>query len=270
MNAQFDLTKTHETLLYMLQEIAALCDKHGIGYFLDGGTLLGAVRHKDFIPWDDDADITMTREEYERFVKVAGELPAPLLFVTPDQNNGYFHDFVPRIIHTEMPLHEETETDRAQNNHQNRLAVDIFLIDSAPDDPGKFKKMVFRQKMLYGYAMAHRYNKRLHSHGFAEKMKILVLTTIGRFQKLSTIFKKQEKLSTSYRDKGTGRYCVTNTLLKEIGLSYPKSCIAETVKLPIRGVMFSCPVGYDEILTTMYGDYMTPPPAEEQVPLHMG
>ena len=268
MQDSYGLERIHDGLYSIMIAIDDLCRKHGIAYFLDSGTLLGAVRHKDFIPWDDDADLTMTRENYEKFCKVAHELPEPFLFVLPTQYNGYFFDFVPRIIHTGFPLRTETEADRAHSNYQNRLAVDIFIIDKAPDSPKKFSKMVFKQKMYYGYAMAHRFDKHAHEHSFSEKMKIMVLTTMGRFQKLSKIFQKQEKLSVSYRNADVKRYCITNAIMKEIHNSYPLSCIEGSVELPLRDRTFPCPSGYDEILTTLYGDYMTPPPAQERVPIH--
>lgn len=268
MSDSYGLKPIHDGLYEIMIAIDDICEKYGIGYFLDSGTLLGAVRHKDFIPWDDDADLAMTRDNFEKFCKVAGELPAPFRFVLPTEYNGYFFDFVPRIINTEFPLREETEADRAQSNYQNRLAVDIFLMDKAPDDQSKFSKMVFRQKMIYGYAMAHRYNKHEHEHSFSEKLKIAVLTTMGRFQSLDKIFKKQEKLSASYRNENVNRYCITNAIMKEIHNSYPIDCIADTVKLPIRDRLFPCPSGYDTILTALYGDYMTPPPKEDRVPIH--
>ena len=73
---QYDLTKVHEINLKILKEIDRICRKYKIKYMLDGGTLLGAVRHKGFIPWDDDADIAFTRNNYEAFLKVVRrELP---------------------------------------------------------------------------------------------------------------------------------------------------------------------------------------------------
>ncbi len=268
MKDSYGLDHIHDGLFEIMVALDELCKKHNIGYFLDSGTLLGAVRHKDFIPWDDDVDLTMTRENFEKLLTVANELPAPFHLILPTDYNGYFFDFVPRIINTEIPLREETEADRAHNNHQNRLAVDIFIIDKAPDDPKKFSKMVFRQKMFYGYAMAHRYDKHAHEHGLADKLRILVLTTIGRMQSLEKIFQKQEKLSRSYESQNVGRYCLTNAIMKEIGLSYPLDAIAETVQLPLRGRTFPCPAGYDTILTILYGDYMTPPPESDRVPIH--
>ena len=268
MKDSYGLDHIHNGLFEIMVAIDDLCKKHGIGYFLDSGTLLGAVRHKDFIPWDDDADLAMTRDNFEKFCKVANELPAPFRFILPPEYNGYFFDFVPRIINTEYPLREETDADIAQNNYQNRLAVDIFIMDNAPDCPKKFSKMVFRQKMIYGYAMAHRYDKHAHSYGFADKMKVLVLTTLGRFQKLDKIFKKQEALSSAYRNESVKRYCITNAIMKEIHNAYPMECINETVDLPIRDRLFPCPAGYDTILTALYGDYMTPPSEDDRVPLH--
>jgi len=268
MKESYGLEKIHGGLFDIMVAIDELCEKHGIGYFLDSGTLLGAVRHNDFIPWDDDADLAMTRDNYEKFCKVADELPAPYKFIMPDQYNGYFFDFIPRIINTEYLLREETDADRAQLNRQNSLAVDIFIMDKAPDSPKEFSKMIFRQKVIYGKAMAHRCDKHIHKHRFMDKLRIFVLTALGRFVSLDKLIKKQEKLSTSYRDKDVNHYCISNSIMKTIHNHYPLECIQETVKIPMHGRPFPCPKGYDAILTLLYGDYMTPPPSSERIPLH--
>ncbi len=268
MEKTYGLDKIHDGLFEIMVAIDELCERHGIQYFLDSGTLLGAVRHKDFIPWDDDVDMTMTRESFERFCEVAHELKAPYKLVMPEEYGGHFFDFVPRIINTEFPLRDETDVDRAYNNNQNRLAVDIFLLDNAPDSDSKFKWMIFRQKMIYGYAMAHRVERDNKKRGFVEAAQIFVLGTLGKLQSLSKIFKKQKKLAEKYRDIDTERYGLMNTTIPYIHIAYPKRCMEGGVRLPIRDRLFSVPSGYDEILTTVYGDYMTPPPEAERAPMH--
>ena len=263
------IEQIHEFLFDILVAIDELCEKHGITYYLDSGTLLGAVREKDFIAWDDDADITMKREDYERFLAVANELPEQYRLVTPDSYGGYFFDFAPRVIDMAHPLRKESEADRAQNNYQNRVAVDIFIIDRAPDDKAEFSRMVFKQKMIYGNAMAHRYEKSAEKHSFMQKIQIAVLSFMGRFMSLESILSRQERLSTSYRNKATSHYCVTNFPVRALGHHFDEGVFGEPIKLTIRGRVFSCPAGYDAILTKYYGDYMTPPKKENRVSIHI-
>ncbi len=264
------LERIHKLLFDTLVVIDEFCKKHDITYYLDSGTLLGAVRHKDFIPWDDDADITMKREDYEKFCAYAHELPEPYVLVKPDTYGGYFFDFTPRVLNMDEPLREETDEDRAQNNYQNRVCVDIFIIDRAPDRNSVFSRMVLRQKMVYGYAMAHRYSKGKEKHTFIQKLQIAVLGTLGRFMKLERIFEKQDKISTAYRYDMTSHYCVTNFPVRALSHRFDNEIFDNLVKLTIRGYEFNCPAGYDSILTKYYGDYMTPPKKEERVSIHIG
>ena len=263
------LDAIHDATFELLKVIKDLCQKHNITYHLDCGTLLGAVRHKDFIPWDDDADISMKRDEYLKFVAVAHELPAPYKLVFPNEYGNYFFDFVPRIINLDFPLREETEADRAQNNYQNRIAVDIFILDDVAEDPAVAKKVVFREKMIYGYAMAHRCGKSKKKYSFTEKMKIFVLGCIGRTKKLEKIIKMQEKLSTKHHGCNGKSYFMSNAIMSEIHIEFDRECYDSTVEFTIRGESFSCPAGWDQILTKFYCDYMTPPKEEDRRPLHI-
>lgn len=98
---RYDLTETHEVSLKMLKEIDRICRKYKIKYMLDAGTLLGAVRHQGFIPWDDDADVVMTRKNYDAFMKVVKrELPDTMELLLPSdfQKGRAFFDFTARFI----------------------------------------------------------------------------------------------------------------------------------------------------------------------------
>lgn len=263
------LETAHKILLEILVNFNDFCKAHNIEYFLDSGTLLGAVRHGGFIPWDDDVDVVMTRKNYEILKTVADKLPPKYKLITPSCYGGYFYDFVPRIIDVDSPMRQETEEDIKQLNNQNRMCIDIFIIDNAPDSNFKFKLTVLKQKILYGMAMAHRFNKKKHCHSFSEKLKISVLGFFGRFKKLDSIIRKQSKLSDKYNNKQTNRYYLSNNLMPFIHTLYEKKWISGVKYIEFEGHLLPCPIDYDKILTSLYGDYMTPPPESERIPIHV-
>lgn len=107
----FDLTKVHEVNLKLLKEIDRICRKYKIKYALDSGTLLGAVRHGGFIPWDDDVDVMFTRKNYEMFAKVVRrELPEDMSFVEPNEYHGgkAFYDFISRVTYNKSQKFEDS------------------------------------------------------------------------------------------------------------------------------------------------------------------
>ena len=117
-----------------LEEIDKVCKKHNITWYADWGTLLGTVRHKGFIPWDDDMDIKVFREDYPAFCEAMRKhLPEYLHFIEPQDYSPAFYDFIPRIYDERYPLREETAEDRYYKNYQNRIGIDVFIFDVAPD-----------------------------------------------------------------------------------------------------------------------------------------
>lgn len=263
------LDEVHNGLFEMLKFFADFCQQNGLTYFLDSGTLLGAVRHSNFIPWDDDVDLVMPRQSYCKLLQVAHLIPSPYKLVLPNDYGGHFFDFVPRIVNTEFVLREPCAVDIKQNNNQNYLSVDLFILDNAPNSVSKFKKVAFKQKMIYGYAMAHRVEGFSKPHGFMDRLKIAVLRLFGKCKKLDKIIAMQEKLCTKYQNENTDFVYISNYTMKAIHLCFHKEYFASSVKKYIRDSQFDCPVGYHEFLTEVYGDYMTPPRQEDQKPTHI-
>ena len=125
------MEKVHEANLKILKEIDRICRKYKIKYALDAGTLIGAVRHKGFIPWDDDADVVFTRGQYEAFYKVVKrELPDTMELVEPDSYRGgkAFYDFTPRIIYKKSRCHEDTAMMEFYGGKLNHIWVDLFIL----------------------------------------------------------------------------------------------------------------------------------------------
>ena len=240
----------------MLAEFVRICDKHGIKYFVQGGTLLGTVRHGGFIPWDDDVDVSLHRDDYEKFLAVAGkELPDYYFLQTKDTDPEYPNNFA-KIRDSRTAFIESS----AKNLNINHGAyIDIFPLDNYPT--GKKAKIYELKKRL----LTQRIYKAFYMPHMSFIAKIFTMLTVLLFPSLKGAVDKREKLfkSVPHSDR-----VVNNSgawLDKEI---IPREWVQNTIKMEFEGITVNVSDRYDEWLTYVYGDYMSLPPENERVGHH--
>ena len=271
MAKNFDLTAVHQANLKMLKEIDRICRKHQIQYMLDAGTLLGAVRHKGFIPWDDDVDLVFTRENYERFAQVVRkELPEGMELLEPRQLQGgnAFYDFTPRIIYVNSQTHEDGEEMKFYGGGLNHLWVDLFILDKLPENKAAAAFTRFLQMAVYGLAMGHRYRLDYSKYSLMNKIFVAALAAIGKRIPMRTIRGLQRRVSVK-DNKGKSRLRYYSNYQPDYWyVTLNEEWIKETVDLPFEDTMLMAPKGWNQVLTWIYGDYQKLPPEEKRVPTH--
>lgn len=242
----------HCKLFGLLQFTDGVCKKENIPYSLVSGTMLGAVRHKGFIPWDDDIDIVMKRDDFTRFRQVADRYLEGTPFA------WYRHDRVEGI-----KFKDGLDFDGVKVTN---LCADVFVLDNAPDDEKQFKKQIFALKKLQGMMKKGKIDWKKYSF----KGKILVFGTklLGLFRSKKSILKKYEKISTKYNGCETKRKFISNDVYALFHIPYENYLVEEFTELKFEDGLFPVYSHFDEILTAQYGDYMTPPPESERVFLH--
>lgn len=245
----------------ILKDVANICDKHGIKYFLDAGTLIGAVRHKGFIPWDDDIDIGMLREDYKKFLNIIkDELPEHLFLQTYESDPGYDIYQVPCKIRQNGTLFIEEKIAENKNMH-NGLFIDILPYDSLPK-----KRWVYNiQRRISSFVLRSFIRLREKPERLTLKnmithfiYRIVVdIFPIKRRQKLFDFLIKWNDPNSEYMGYG-----VDTAWSQYI---YRKEDFYDLIKVEFEGEFFNVPKNYDVILTQLYGDYMTLPKEEDRV-----
>ena len=240
----------------MLQCFVSICNKHGIKYFLQGGTMLGAVRHRGFIPWDDDVDVSLPRNEYERFLAVAEkELPEYYFLQTKDTDPEYPNNFAK--IRDSRTAFIETSARNLKINHG--AYIDIFPLDNYPTG---FKARIYEIRKLL---LTWRINTVFYLPDKSLKSKLLTAVTCILYPSVKKAIEKREKLFKSVPESGL---VVNNSgawLEKEI---IPAEWVTGSIEMEFEGIKVRVSDKYDEWLTFVYGDYMSPPPESERVGHH--
>ena len=267
----YDLTRVHEVSLSILKEIDRICRKYRIRYLMDSGTLLGAVRHQGFIPWDDDADVAFTREQYEAFIKVVRrELPARMELILPEEFAGgtCFYDFTARIIYKNSKIYKDSKDVHYHQGRPNHIWIDLFVIDKLPESGWQAAGIRFLQKTIYGLAMGHRYRLDYKKYHGAERMIVAGLAGAGRVIPLPTLYRMQRAVSLRTR-RGKGRLCYYSNYQPDyLDVTLEREWCDTAVDLPFEGVELMAPKEWHQVLTGIYGDYMQMPPVSQRRPTH--
>ena len=259
------ISKNHEVLtLKELQEeeldllvyFDAFCREHGLRYSLDSGTLLGAIRHKGFIPWDDDVDVNMPRPDYDRLMALASELPAGFHIVDARNSNfAYgFAKFCTDAICAQEPAYEGI--------FEEKLWIDIFPMDgvSSNDEISRLaQKRIQRAVKNNVWATVNHKNENF--------LKRVVKNTAGFFLRLSNPRKRMLRVIDDqvsrfkYESAARVAFLVSTEALT---WTLPKDEYEKTIDMEFEGHMFPVMSCWDECLTALYGDYMQLPPEDQR------
>lgn len=257
-----DIHKLQKLELVILKDVAEVCKKHNITFFLGEGTLLGAIRHKGFIPWDDDVDLIMERSEYERFLQVApAELGDKYEVQHPTTVENYWSPFIKiRQLTGDLSFRQQHI---AHLTEHNGPYIDIFPMEYVPVAEGfKIKKTAFFVRFYRGmltYKLG--LSKPPHIKGWLTKF-------MAYFFSVKSLHKGLQKHFTCF-GKGEKEYMATFSSYHPLRCQICKSAnYKETLWWDFEDTKMPVPIGYDEILTTIYGDYMTPPPEDKRVIKH--
>ena len=257
--AKKELSRVQNMILDVFEPVYKYMEENNIEYYMLGGTLLGAVRHKGFIPWDDDIDIGVPRKDYERLLSdIQSHLPEHLRLDT-FRNSQKHHYYFSRIVDTRYTLKRLGSIKERNEN----VWVDIFPLDGMPDNA--IVRRIHMWRLLYTRAMYHiscfeKVNLKRPNRPLSERMviKFVQLTGFGRngdtkkrLEKLDRLMKKYSIEDTGYISNFMGQY-----KFKEM---FPKSYYGKGTLYDFEGYRLMGPDNYDAVLTQMYGDYMTPP-----------
>lgn len=252
-----DLRKLQLLELKILVEIKRVCDKHNIEFILAYGTLLGAVRHKGFIPWDDDIDIAMTRDNFDKFCKIApSELSSELFFQTSCTDIQCFEYCLARVRLNNTKFIARYEP---QNLKHNGIHVDIFPLDNIPDSYCRsyFYYVIFNI-LIRVYILRNGYHPRPKSILARLVMYLGVVLCLPISTKklkliLENYHKKYEKINGSYVIQLRSIWGFKRE-------RHFRSSISRMVYMPFEGILMPVPEDYHIFLSEQYGDYMSPPP----------
>ena len=255
---QIPFEEVKQLELAILADVADFCESNGLEYFLAYGTLIGAVRHKGFIPWDDDIDIWMPRKDYDKFLS------------SYKSKSGYYRAVSPcdSIARHSMVKVIDTRTAKIEpcidyKGSYLGVDIDIFPLDGEPDSEDEFSvwfKKLHKLYMEYFYLCVDPKSSK-SSLLFSTLLRLCGMTK-------AKLMAKAGKLHSQYPYESCDIVGSVETIFNSECNRFKKEWFENSLPADFEGYKFRIPSGYDKILTAVYGDYMQLPPEDQQVTHH--
>ena len=245
--------RLRQTQLQILDEIVRICSNNGLRYCLTGGTCLGAVRHKGFIPWDDDIDVKMPRADYNRFIEITSK----------DDSSDFFLDYYmtnPTYGRCFAKYCKKNTLFIEPNGLRQAIYVDIFVQDKVPGPEYVAKSGI---PTLIHKLDAITTVRREGLRGRDFKTKVIYYAT--RWIPVKWFFIWETKLMTRFENTDVQYYLNYGSPYNLVKETIPISEFEPYTQLEFEGKMYNAPRNWDLYLSRIYGDYMTLPPVEKRV-----
>jgi lipopolysaccharide cholinephosphotransferase len=253
---------------YLLENMISFhefCEKHDLKYYLLGGTLLGAVRHQGFIPWDDDFDVAMSRKDYEKLLALTEKTPNGFELNSPEHTQNYiypFAKFCSKKVIVEEPFYKPFITG---------IWIDVFPLDYTFDNTLAQKIQFLLINFLKKFLILKTYAFKPSMRSVLTEKLAVFLSHLSQVVPFSLIYKVMYFLQVSLPNRFSNKKHLANFQgawgIKE---SAPKTLFENRILLSFEGKEFWAVKDFDFWLTKVYGDYMKLPPEEKRVPEHIG
>lgn len=262
------MTELQQKLFDILKEVVRVCDENNIAYYLFAGSCLGAIRHKGFIPWDDDIDIAMPRKDYDKFIKLQDKFPKNMFIQTYHSDKHFYYNYC-RVRNSDTTFIQKHFV-----NHDINAGcwVDVFPLDGAYKKAPKNLKIFAPNVMLYWFHSWLMYPNSLHTRIRKESTFLDIVQNfvaglffpLNCFNWMNHLMDKIIQRKSYDKCEIIGNYCGLNPKKEAM----PKKFFGEPVYGEFEGLKVKLPSDWDGYLKHYYGDYMTPPPVEKQIPHH--
>ncbi len=262
MQAEIEIAELQKRLSPMFKDLVTILDQNNVQYYAVGGTLLGAIRHKGFIPWDDDIDISIPRPEYDTFIANANKMLPPHYVLETHHDNDTFPYHYAKLY--------DTRTTLVANFTQpfpRGIYIDIFPLDGITSNK---KEQIKNVKKMRFYLKIHRrvFTLKAHSPHLSHRVGHCVLAPIAKiFYSKKAVLKKIDDLS-QITPWEQAEYIVNYFGAWKTKEIHKKSWYNERIQLPFDDFKVWAPKEYEKVLSCLYGNHMELPPVETRKSHH--